>query len=129
YGQADPADKQPIVADVGMEIWVTGRETAFDTIGACWAEGDALVCNASLSASEAKLCKSKQDGVRDCRMDDNESGSFRLSRKENALLITVRERLEMDTAGADFGPWLYLSPDNAENSAFLLGPVANANCK
>ena len=129
HGKADPAEKQPIVADAGMEMWVVGRETVFDTIGACRAEGDALVCNASLSAYEADLCKSTRDGVRDCRISHGESGSFRLSRKEDALLVSVRERLEMDASGVDAGPWLYLSPDNPENHDFLLKPAPDAACK
>jgi hypothetical protein len=108
------------IADGNLKIWVRGKKQSFDSDGACWAEGDGLLCNGSLSAAEAETCKSKRDGVHECRMGGDDAGSFHLAGKPRGVLLTIRERLELVPAPYDDGPFLYLSPSNAENHAFLL---------
>jgi hypothetical protein len=122
-----PGDKQPIVADALLQIWAGGEKRSFGSIGACFEEGEALMCNAALSAQETELCKNQADGVRQCRLSMDDSGSFQLAPRPGGLLLTVRERLEL--AGSEGGPWLYLKPDNAENHAFLLQRISAAPCK
>ncbi len=129
FGKPEPGDKQPIIADAAMQIWVKGRDNSFETVGACWADGETLVCNASLSAAEVDICKAKKDGVRDCRINPAESGSFQIAKQPEGLMTRLRERLEMSESGSDAGPWLYLSPGNAENHGFLLKPAAGGVCK
>ncbi|WP_457796351.1 hypothetical protein [Methylocystis sp. S23] len=121
-----PGEKQPILADAMLATW--SGKTTFSTIGACYWERLGLVCNAALSAEETRLCRTKADGVRDCRLSMTDSGSFELAQKPEGLLLTVRERLELP-GPTDRGSFLYLSPENAENRAFLLQPVPEANCK
>ncbi|QGM45475.1 hypothetical protein [Methylocystis heyeri] len=114
-------DPQRIVADADLRIWAHGAKKRFDSTGACWKQGEELMCNASLSAAEIDPCKSKGDGVRDCRIDASDAGSFRLSPKPEGLLLAVHKRLELPETGPDASaPFLYLSPDNPENHAFLL---------
>jgi hypothetical protein len=108
------------IADGNLKIWVRGKKQSFDSDGACWAEGDGLLCNGSLSAAEAETCKSKRDGVHECRMGGDDAGSFHIAGKPQGVLLTIRERLELVPAPYDDGPFLYLSPSNAENHAFLL---------
>jgi hypothetical protein len=121
-----PGEKQPILADAMLATW--SGKTTFSTIGACYWERLGLVCNAALSAEETRLCRTKTDGVRDCRLSMTDSGSFELAQKPDGLLLTVRERLEL-SGPTDRGSFLYLSPENPENRAFLLQPVPEANCK
>ncbi|WP_442753392.1 hypothetical protein ACNHKD_10280 [Methylocystis sp. JAN1] len=123
-----PGDKQPqpILADALLAIW--SGDTAFSTIGACYWERVGLVCNAALSAEETRLCKTGEDGVRDCRLSLTDPGSFELTQKPEGLLVSVRERLEL-SGPTDRGSFLYLSPSNAENHAFLLEPVPAARCR
>jgi len=123
-----PGDERPVLADANLQIWVSGSQRSFGTLGACSMESEALSCNASLSAEEATLCKTKGDGVRNCRLSMDDAGSFEIAPKPEGLLLTVRERLEL------LGPpeqesYLYFSPDNAENHAFLLKPAPEAACK
>lgn len=127
-GEAEAGDKKPIIADAGLEIWVTAAKPRFATLGACYQEGEELICNAALSAAETEICKKKADGVRDCRADMNDAGSFRLAIRPEGLLLSVNERLELSVRG-DGGPWLYLSPGNVENHAFLLKAVPQSACK
>ena len=122
--QTDKRD--PIVADGDLKIWVRGRKHSFDSIGACWAEGNDLICGGSLSAAEADTCKSKRDGVRQCRIDPSDAGSFKIEGKPEGVLVSIRERLELVPAPYDGGPYLYFSPTNAENHAFLLN---RTDCK
>lgn len=129
FGKPDPADKNPIVADAAVMIWVGKRSASFDSLGACSADGEALVCNASLSAAETDQCKKKSDGVHACRMDSAEAGSFKLERKPDGLLLSVRERWELPQSASDVGPYLYLSPSNRENHDFLLKPAPAETCK
>ncbi|PPD44146.1 MAG: hypothetical protein CTY15_07835 [Methylocystis sp.] len=121
-----PEDKQPILADATLAMHVGA--TAFSTLAACYWEKIGLVCNAALSAEETSLCKSKEDGVRDCRVSMTDAGSFGLAQKPEGLMLTVRERLEM-LGPMDRSSFLYLSPDNVQNRAFLLAPAPEAVCK
>ncbi|WP_036280876.1 hypothetical protein [Methylocystis sp. ATCC 49242] len=123
-----PGDERPIVADANLQIWVVGNKRSFGTLGACSMESEALTCNASLSAEETTLCKTKEDGVRDCRLSMDDAGSFEIAPKGDGLLVTVRERLELlgPPEGRSF---LYLSPNNAENHAFLLRPAPEGACR
>lgn len=121
-----PGEKQRILADAMLVIW--SKQTAFGTIGACFWERTGLVCNAALSAQEAERCKSKEDGVRACRVSFNDSGSFTLEQKPEGLMLTIRERLELPGPEAR-GTYLYLSPGNVQNHAFLLKPAPAERCK
>jgi hypothetical protein len=107
------------IADGDLKIWVRGRNQSFDSLGTCRAEGDGLLCNGSLSAGEADECKSKRDGIRQCRIYEG-GGSFEAVGKPDGVLVTVRERLELVPAPYHDGPFLYFSPTNTENHAFLL---------
>jgi hypothetical protein len=121
-----PGEKQRILADAMLVMWSKGA--TFSTIGACYWERVGLVCNAAVSAQETEPCKSKEDGVRACRISFDDSGSFELAQKPEGMLLAIRERLELPgpETRADY---LYLSPGNAENHAFLLEPAPEANCK
>jgi hypothetical protein len=119
----------PFAATLQFSTKEPDRAT-FSTFGACKEERGALLCNASLSAEETDLCKSKKDGVRHCRIDYENSGSFRIATAPEGVLVTVVERLEMpgpdDSRRASY---LYLSPENAENRAFLLQSADPKACK
>jgi hypothetical protein len=125
--QTDKAN--PIIASGVLKIWVRGRPQSFNTIGACWAQGEGLLCNGSLSAAEAPTCKSAGDGVRQCRIDGGDAGSFKIERKPDGVLVSIRERLELVPAPYDGGPYLYFSPTNPENHAFLLTRKPPEICK
>jgi len=115
-----PADAAPIIADGTLKIWVRKSRESFDSAGACRAEGSVLTCAGSLSAAEADACRSKRDGVHECRIDAGEAGSFKVKPRPGGVLVSVIQRLELVPAPYDAGPFLYLSPSNAENHAFLL---------
>ena len=127
----DPGDPNPIIADAALEVWVRGSKLSFHSDGVCWAQGQGLVCNGSLSAAEVDACKTKADGVRDCRIDwPGAAGSFRLVPKPEGVLLTIPERLEVPETGPDGGPpFLYLSRGNAENHAFMLKSALASVCK
>jgi len=114
-----------------LQFSTTGRGKAtFSTFGACKEDRGALLCNASVSAEETDLCKTKKDGVHHCRIGYSESGAFRIAAQPEGVLVTVVERLEMP--GPDVGgraSYLYLSPDNAENHVFLLQPADAKACE
>ena len=133
YGAAvtnKPGDPEPIIADANAELWVGKRTDSFSTLGSCWRKGDGLLCNASLSAEERGLCKNKRDGVHSCRIDYGESGQFRVTPAPDGILLTVVERLELSGRRvSEGGDYLYLSPGNAENHAFLLKPADAKACK
>jgi hypothetical protein len=117
------------IADGALKVWVRGRKQSFDSLGACEAAGGGLLCGGSLSAAEADTCKSKRDGVHeDCRMGGDDPGSFQIEARGEDVLVTIRERLELVPAPYDGGPFLYFSPANAENHAFLLKRAPGA-CK
>ena len=124
-------DTPPYPFSATLQFSTKGRGKAnFSTFGACKEDRGALLCNASVSAEETDRCKSKNDGVHHCRIGYSESGSFRIAAQPEGALVTVVERLEMP--GPDAGgrsSYLYLSPDNAENHAFLLQPADAKACK
>ena len=123
-----PDKANPIIGSGVLKLWVRGRTKSFDSIGACWTEGAGLLCNGSSSAAEAAPCKSAQDGVRQCRMN-GDSGSFKIEGKSDSVMISIRKRLELVPAPYDGGPFLYLSPTNPENHAFLLTRKPPGDCK
>jgi hypothetical protein len=119
----------PFLATLQFSTKGRGKAT-FSTFGACKEDRGGLLCNASLSAEETDRCKAKNDGVHRCRIGYSESGAFRIAAQPEGVLVSVVERLEMP--GPDAGgrsSYLYLSPDNAENHAFLLQPAAAQACK
>lgn len=120
-----PGDKQPILADAMLAVWPGPR--AFTTIGACYWEREGLVCTAAFPAEEAPLCKTPEEGVRDCRLSKTDSGSFELAQKPQGLMVTVRERLELTRPQG--GAYLYLGPGDPQNHNFLLQPLPEAACK
>src|SRR5437763_9633784 len=120
----DQKGPNPFVADGVLKVWVRGKDASFDSIGACWAEGKNLACNGSVSATEATICKSKQDGLRDCRIDLGESGGFKVEGKPDGVLVSIPDRLELLQRPYNGGPYLNFSSSNVENRAFLLTKTA-----
>ncbi|MFA6207175.1 MAG: hypothetical protein WC689_13255 [Methylocystis sp.] len=124
-------DTPPYPFSATLQFSTKGRGKAtFSTFGACKEDRGGLLCNASLSAEETDRCKAKNDGVHHCRIGYSESGAFRLAAQPEGVRVSVVERLEMP--GPDAGgrsSYLYLSPDNAENHAFLLQPADAKACK
>jgi hypothetical protein len=121
-----PGEKQHVVADALLGMW-PGKQ-GFGSIAACYWEKVGLICNAALSAQETDTCRSRADGVRNCRIAFDDSGSFELAQKPEGLLLTIHERLELP-GPEERGDYLYLSPSNTENHAFLLQPAPEARCK
>jgi hypothetical protein len=126
-GQSGKAN--PIIASGVLKIWIRGRPQSFDSIGACWTTANGLLCDGSLSAAETPTCKSKRDGVHECRIDAGFAGSFKVEGKPEGVLLSIHERLELVPAPYDGGPFLYFSPTNAENHAFLLTKQTPEACK
>jgi hypothetical protein len=114
----------PIVADASLKLWVRGKgknlDKSFDSTGACTAKGNTLTCAGSLSAAEDTTCKSKADGLRQCRVDGGDAGGFKVEGKPEGVLVSIPKRLELLQDPYDVGPYLNLSAGNAENRAFLL---------
>ena len=110
----------PIVADAALKLWVRGKAKSFDSTGACTAKGDTLNCVGSLSAAEDTTCKSKRDGLRECRIDGSDAGGFKVEGKPEGVLMSIPSRLELLQNPYDVGPYLNFSASNAENRAFLL---------
>lgn len=124
------ADTPPFPYSGVLQFSVKGRKGSnFSSFGACNEDGGGLLCNGSLSAEERGLCKKKTDGVRPCRMGYNDSGRFRIAAAPEGVLVTIVERLEMHDSRASESDYLYLSPGNPENHAFLLKPAPDASCK
>jgi hypothetical protein len=124
------SDHPPFAADAYLDIWVKKNKRSFGSLSACEARGDGLGCTTSLSAAETDRCKTKTDGVRHCRIDYASAGLFHVAGKPDGVLLTIGERLELDETGSeDSGPYLYLSPDNRENHAFLLKRADPSACK
>ncbi len=116
--EIDKAD--PLAAKGTLKFWVRGQKESFDSFGACRSAGAALLCGGSLSAAEADDCKSKKDGVRDCRIDATDAGLFKIEGRPEGVLVSIAPRLELVQAPYDAGPFLHLSARNVENRAFLL---------
>ncbi|MGA7994450.1 MAG: hypothetical protein WCA28_06015 [Bradyrhizobium sp.] len=117
-------------ADAHLKMWVKGQKPSFDSFGACRPADGGLACEGSLSTAEADECKSKNDGVhRDCRIGTATTGAFGVAVKADGLMVTILRRLELVPEPYDGGPFLYLSPGNAENHAFALKPAPVSSCK
>lgn len=115
----------PIVADARLKLWLRGKDKkSFDSIGACEAGGGNLSCGGSISAAEAPTCRSKQDGVRECRIDSSEPGGFKVEGRPDGVLVSIAKRLELVQEPYDGGPFLSLSSSNVENRAFFLKKTA-----
>jgi hypothetical protein len=110
----------PIVADANLKLWVRGKTKSFESHGACTTKGDTLNCVGSLSAAEDTTCKSKRDGLRECRINSADAGGFRVEGKPEGVLVSIPKRLELVQEPYDGGPFLNLSSSNVENRAFLL---------
>jgi hypothetical protein len=108
----------PITAVADLRLWVRGKAENFVSTGACSAKGDVLTCAGSLSAAEEETCKSKRDGLRDCRINSADAGGFKVEGKPEGVMVSIPKRLEL--THSDVGPYLNLSAGNAENRAFLL---------
>jgi hypothetical protein len=120
----------PFTADAHLKMWVKGQKPSFDSFGVCRPAEGGLACEGSLSAAEADECKAKNDGVhRNCRIGAATTGAFGIALKADALMVTIQRRLELVPEPYDGGPFLYLSPGNAENHAFALKPAPDASCK
>lgn len=119
----------PPVADAILQIWAGTQRTSFDSLGVCWAEGESFVCNGSDSAAETRACKTKAPGLRFCRIEGAHDGRFRIEARPEGLAVKVVELLELPQTGSDAGPFLYLSPDDAENRDFLLKAAPAKACE
>jgi hypothetical protein len=117
-------------ADAHLKMWVKGQKPAFDSFGACRPASNGMSCEGSLSAAEADACKTSNDGVhRDCRIGAATTGAFGVAARPDGVMVTILRRLELVPEPYDGGPFLYLSPGNAENHAFALQPAPEASCK
>jgi hypothetical protein len=117
-------------ADAHLRIWVKGQKPGFDSFGACRPAGGGLSCEGSLSAAEADACTSNADGVhRNCRIAAATTGAFGVAAQSDGLTVTVLRRMELVPEPFDGGPFLYLSPGNAENRVFALKPAPELACR
>ena len=117
-------------ADAHLKMWVREQKASFDSFGACRPADGGLSCEGSLSAAEADACKTSNDGVhRDCRIGAAASGAFGVAARPDGVMVTILRRLELVPEPYDGGPFLYLSPGNAENHAFALKPAPDSSCK
>jgi hypothetical protein len=114
----------PIIADASLRLWVRGKDKSFDSTGVCSAKGNSLTCAGSLSAAEESTCKSKADGLRQCRIDGGDAGGFKVEGKPEGVLVSIPKRLELLQDPYDVGPYLNFSSSNVENRAFLLKKTA-----
>jgi hypothetical protein len=115
-------------ANVRLRMWAKGQ--TFDSFGACQPADGGLSCEGSLSAAEADACKSNNDGVhRDCRIGAATTGAFGVAARPDGVMVTILRRLELVHEPYDGGPFLYLSPGNAENHAFALKAAPDSSCK
>jgi hypothetical protein len=117
--------------DAILRFWVRGQKQSFDSIGSCQPANGGLACAGSVSAAEDDQCKTDRDGVRNhCRLIGAvNDGAFGVTAQSDGLMVKILRRLELVTAPYDGGPFLYLSPGNAENHAFALKPAPDQACK
>jgi hypothetical protein len=132
--QLDPAEAAALgpsyAADARLRFWVKGHKLGFDSFGACRPANGGLSCEGSLSAAEADACTTDNDGVhRNCRIGAATTGAFGVVARSDGLMVTILRRLELVHEAYDGGPFLYLSPGNAENHAFALKPAPESACK
>jgi hypothetical protein len=95
---ATPRDKDtpPVfVADGSLRLWVRGDGKSFDTLGGCRVDGKALACSAAVSAAETSVCRSREDGLRSCRVDLADAGGYRVEGRPEGVLLSIPNRLEM----------------------------------
>ena len=117
-------------ADVHLRMWVKGQKPAFDSFGACRPADGGLSCEGWLSAAESDAYKTHTDGVhRDCRIGTATTGAFGVVAQPDGLTVTIQRRLELVPEPYDGGPFLYVSPGNAENHAFALKPAPESACQ
>jgi hypothetical protein len=128
---AEAASLGPSFAsDAHLKMWVRGQKPAFDTFGACRPANGGMSCEGSLSAAEADTCTTGKDGVHpDCRIGAATTGAFGVAARSDGVMVTILRRLEFVPEPYDGGPFLYLSPGNAENHAFALQPAPESSCK
>lgn len=123
-------EKKWSVATPTLMVWVKDHKQPFERGGGCEWKSGSLVCHAATNATESDdICKTGGDGVRNCRLQTGDAGSYSVSKRADGILVTVRERLEMLEPQSDSAPYLYLSPGNAENRAFLLQPAPESSCR
>jgi hypothetical protein len=127
---SDSGEVRPMIAAANLTMWVRGAKQSFYSSGACWAEGRGLLCNGSLSAAEMDECKTKADGVHDCRIYWPEAaGRFRISPRPSGVVVNIPGRLELPESSDDPESYLYLSHSNTENHDFLLKSAPASACK
>ena len=63
-----------------------------------------------------------------CRIGAATTGAFGVVVRSDGLMVTILRRLELVHEPYDGGPFLYLSPGNAENHAFALKPAPESAC-
>jgi hypothetical protein len=123
-------DTPPFPFSAALQFSVKGRKGSnFSSFGTCKEDCGGPLRNGSLSAEERGLCGSKSDGVRSCRVSYDDSGKFRIAAAPEGVLVTIAERLETHDAKETGADYLYLSPGNPENHAFLLKPADAKACK
>jgi hypothetical protein len=128
--QNEPGAAHPMLASATLNLWVRGAKHSFYSSGSCWAEGGGLLCNGSLSAAEVDACKTKADGVRNCRIYWPEAaGTFRIAPRSSGVVVNIPSRLELPENIDDEGLFLYLSHSNTENHDFLLKSAPASACK
>ncbi len=129
-GDAPKEEKKWEDLDPTLSIWVKGHKKGFEAPGGCKFESDGLHCHAATSAAESDdICKKETDGARECRVRNPDGGAYGVTKHPDGILVTIRERLEMLEPQSDSVPYLYLSPGNTENHAFLLKQVAESVCR
>jgi hypothetical protein len=118
-------------SSANFRIWLKGQQASFDSLGTCRVADGGLSCKGSVSAAEADECKSDGDGVhRNCRIvRAANTGAFGVGAHSDGIVVTMLRQLELVQAPYDGGPFLYLSPGNAENHAFALKPAPEAACE
>jgi hypothetical protein len=108
------------VAIGNLRLWVRKKRDSFQSYGTCHLDGGALSCRGSSSAYEAGGCPTQEDGVASgCRRVGRDNGVFRIESRPEGVLVMISKPIEMHgfMIESDF---LYLGPDNEENSKFLL---------
>jgi len=108
------------VAIGDLRLWIRKKRDGFQSYGACHSDGGALSCRASSSVYETGGCATQEDGATSgCRRVGRDNGVFRIEPRPEGVLVTISKPIEMHgfMIESDF---LYLGPDNEENSKFLL---------
>ena len=117
-----------IVAEAELHMWVRGSKKRFDSSGFCSKTKGGLSCGGSLSAAEADTCKDKTTGMRDCRVNPADAGGFNIEERNNGVMITIKERLELVPDPYDVPPFLNLSGKDSDNRSFVLKLAPSHSC-